>query len=154
MSQVTLSLTELIASLDDTQVVAVTLYGECRSEPIEGQVAVGCVIRNRVGKRFGKTFREVCLAPWQFSCFKPEGGKANYKKVLQLVELLARKEAVTDQPYKQCAYVAYGIVKDWIKDSVKGADHYHTAALTPRPAWAQKATPVIQVKSHVFYKLG
>ena len=33
--------------LTDVQILALTLFGEARSEPIEGIVGVGCVIRNR-----------------------------------------------------------------------------------------------------------
>jgi N-acetylmuramoyl-L-alanine amidase len=147
-------MTDSIAKLDDVQVTAVTLYGEARSEPVEGQIAVASVIRNRVGKRFGKTFRDVCLAPWQFSCWKVEGGKKNHERVMALVERLAKGETVEEQPYKQCAFVAYGIVHHWLNDSVAGADHYHTAAMQPRPKWAQKAVPLKQIAGHVFYRLG
>jgi N-acetylmuramoyl-L-alanine amidase len=147
----TMTIDEQLAALDDVKVVAVTLYGETRSEPIDGQIAVANVIRNRMGERW-KTYRDVCLAKLQFSCWFPEGGKANHKRVLALVERLAKGEAVDEHPYKQCAYIAYGIVHGWIKDDpTNGSRHYHTVNLTPRPKWAQSKVPVAQKGHHVFY---
>ena len=35
-------------ALTDTQILLLTLWGEGRGEPIEGRVAIGSVIRNRV----------------------------------------------------------------------------------------------------------
>lgn len=60
----------------DVVTLARTLWGEARGEPIEGQVAVAWVIRNRAdGARFAGQLlgREgavahVCLTLWQFSC--------------------------------------------------------------------------------------
>lgn len=148
--------------LTDTHVLACTLYGEARSESTEGILAVACVIRNRVKSDWGNDkkpdwwgegFRGVCLRPAQFSCWSPAGGEGNFKKLEQLVAAL-KVGPVSDARYKECAWIATGVINDWVRDVVKGADHYHTAAMTPRPVWAQKHTPVIQVAKHVFYKLA
>ena len=66
----TLTDAEVKARLSDLEVTLVTLFGEARGEPVEGLIAVGSVIRNRVkAARFGSTYRAVCLARWQFSCW-------------------------------------------------------------------------------------
>ena len=141
-----------LAPLTDQQVLLVTLYGEARSEPVEGLIAVGCVIRNRVlAKQRGRTYREVCLSPWQFSCWNPKGGQRNYDRVATLVKRLAAGEAVTDPAVREIAYLAAGLMKDYIRDTVKGATHYHTATLQPRPEWARDVAPAVQRGSHVFY---
>lgn len=147
--------------LSDIQVLACTLYGEARSEPTEGIIAVACVIRNRVkvdlgndGKDdwWGEGYRGVCLKPAQFSCWSPEGGEGNFKKLEGLVNALKSK-AATDARFKECAWIATGIVNDWCRDLTNGADHYHVAGMMPRPAWAQTSVPVKQIAKHVFYQL-
>src|SRR3990170_4207690 len=59
--------------LDDKQLMALTIYGEARGESRAGKIAVGSVILERVDHRAwdGDTIKEVCLMPWQFSCFLP-----------------------------------------------------------------------------------
>lgn len=59
--------------LPEEKIMALTLWAETRGEPIAGKVAVGTVIMNRVEHRSwdGKTVKEVCLWPKQFSCFNP-----------------------------------------------------------------------------------
>lgn len=149
------------AHLSDVHVLACTLYGEARSEPTEGILAVACVIRNRVkadigndGKPdwWGEGVKGVCLKPWQFSVWHPEGGEGNHKKLAELVAKL-KTGPVTDSRFQECAWVATGVINDWVRDTVKGATHYHSVQMQPRPHWAQKLTPIIQVKSHLFYKL-
>jgi N-acetylmuramoyl-L-alanine amidase len=148
--------------LTDVQVLACTLYGEARSEPTEGIIAVACVIRNRVhadlkGDQqpdwWGEGYRGVCLKEWQFSCWMPEGGAGNHAKLLQLVNEL-KAGTVTDARYKECAWIATGIVNDWCRDVTNGSDHYHVAGMNPRPSWAQRFTPIKQVAKHVFYRLA
>ena len=72
------------AALDDWQALTLTLYGEASAEPIEGKVAVGCVVRNRVQtpNRYGSTYRAVCHQRAQFSCWWTFGGVPNYRRVM------------------------------------------------------------------------
>ncbi len=155
---------DLQAALDklqEWQHVALVLYGEARSEPIEGIVAVANVIRNRALKPgwWGKSFSGVALAPYQFSCLNPKGGERNYDRLKTLALKLAANEPVhakngePDPKWLTCAWVARGIVGGFLPDEIKGANHYHTVNLTPRPEWAQKAVPVAQKAGHVFYAL-
>lgn len=146
-------LAALAAPLDDVQLLAVTLYGEARNEPLEGLLAVAWVIQNRVGKRFGKSVRKVCMAHAQFSCWFPYGGAANHEAVKALVTTLAAKTPVETQPYRQCAYVAFGVLHGWVVSNIGACNHYHTVSLVPRPGWAQKATPKHQKGAHLFYEL-
>ena len=147
--------------LSDVQVLACTLYGEARSEPTEGIIAVACVIRNRSridihgdGKPdwWGEGVRGVCLAPKQFSCWLPEGGAGNHQKLANLVAELKQGKA-TDSRFKECAWIATGVINDWCRDVTGGADHYHVAGMTPRPKWAANVVPIKQVAKHVFYRL-
>jgi spore germination cell wall hydrolase CwlJ-like protein len=65
---------------------------------------------------------------------------------------MAAKEAITDPAVRELTYIVHGVVNDgWLRDTVKGATHYHVATMNPRPAWAQGVVPVIQIARHVFY---
>ncbi len=146
-------LRKAVDQLTDAQIVALVLYGEARSEPVQGVIAVGNVIRNRVRKAgwMGHDFKSVCTAKLQFSCLTPIGGAGNYKKVLQFAEKLAAKTQITNELERQCVWIATGIVGDYVVDQTKGATHYHTRNLTPRPKWAMGHVPVTQIAQHVFY---
>jgi hypothetical protein len=147
--------------LTDTHVLACTLYGEARSEPTEGILAVACVIRNRVNADlgndhkpdwWGEGYRGVCLQPAQFSCWSPAGGAGNYAKLEAIVAQL-KVGPVTDPRYVECAWIATGVIKDWVRDITGGADHYHTIAMQPRPTWAQTKVPIKSIGRHMFYRL-
>lgn len=153
-------LRKAVDTLTDAQIVALVLYGEARSEPVQGVIAVGCVIRNRVkvdlnnDKRadwWGEGYKGVCIAPWQFSALNVAGGAGNYKKVLSFAERLAAKTPITHGLERQCIWVAHGIVGDYAVDITKASKWYHTATLTPRPKWAMGHVPVVQISAHVFY---
>ena len=152
--------------LSDLHVLACTLYGEARSEPTEGILAVACVIRNRVKADlgdddkpdwWGEGYRGVCLKPAQFSCWSPEGGAGNHQKLVDLVAAL-KVGPVADARYKECAWIATGIVNDWVRDTSHAADHYHAAAMDPKPAWATGFVPLNNIypfpkTKHLFYRL-
>lgn len=155
------ALLRFLLPLPDDAILGLTLYGEARGEPIEGIIAVGCVIRNRVradlkgdGKPdwWGEGFRQVCLKPFQFSVWNVKEPDANHQTVMDAAALLIAQQPAPPL-LEQCAWVALGISRGAILDTVKGANHYHTVALKPRPAWAQSFAPVMQKGQHVFYKL-
>lgn len=137
----------------DAQIVALVLFGEARSEPVQGIIGVGCVIRNRVRKPgwWGTDFKSVCLAPKQFSCLFPAGGAANYARVLAFAKKLQDGTQITNARERQCVWIAHGIVGDYVIDATKGSTHYHTLATIPRPTWTNGHPPTVQIASHVFY---
>lgn len=140
------------AALTPAQVVGMTIWAEARAEPIEGEVAVGCVIRNRLlrPKRFAETWAGVCLAKWQFSCWIPQGGEKNYQM------LMARCEASLGgvQPWpRQQLWIAEGIINGAIEDRVSGADHYFASWMKVWPAWAKGLEPVAVLGVHRFYRV-
>lgn len=139
------------AALSPHQAVAATIWAEARAELIEGEVAVGCVIRNRVLRphRFGDTWTDVCLAKWQFSCWLPQGGESNYRMLMARCEA-ALKGAL---PWPaQALWIADGIISGAIEDRVARADHYFAAYIKP-PTWAIGRTPVAVIGVHRFYQL-
>lgn len=132
----------------DYEWMARTIYGEARGEyqklngGIGALVAVGNVIYNRFQKqKFGKTIKEVCLKPWQFSCWNE--GDPN-RPVIEKVDL-------NNHIYDLCIKISKKIVNGEMIDLVKGADHYHAKSIYPY--WVINQNPVAQIGEHIFYKL-
>jgi N-acetylmuramoyl-L-alanine amidase len=148
--------------LDDLQALALTLFFEAGGEPVEGAIAVGCVIRNRVAhpKRFGTTYRAVVHAKSQFSCWWPWGGLKNFEHIIAASEALRHNlvlpfNEIELAEFQECCYVAEGIIGGQIKDRVRGATHYYAPeAMVPKgrvPDWAKGLSPAAKVGGHLFF---
>ena len=140
---------------EDVLAMARTLWGECRGEPRDGQIAVAWVIRNRAENPGwwsrersdgipDDTIEAVCLDPHQFSCWwDRQAERVRSRSILQLGTLYELAEAV---------------LNDQIPDPTNGADHYHTilrpeGVKTWPPVWAQKKAGV-RIGSHLFYRIA
>lgn len=136
----------------DIDVLAKTCWAEARGEGLNGMVAVGWTIRNRVdmdlhhdGKPdwWGEGYEGVCKAPWQFSCWNK--GDPNYPYLVGTKEIppgqlqLAREAAIA---------VIYG----QIPDPTGGATHYYSTSMPKPPAWAPLAKRTVKIGRHVFFK--
>lgn len=131
--------------LTDTELLQCLIYGEARGECIEGKIAVGCVVRNRVDRPawWGKTWQEVMLKPKQFSCFNNWGiDLTSTKKFLTIAD---RYHPV----WRECWWVAYGIRYRNIRDITSGATHFHSGKM---PRWAYRLTRKKVIGNHIFYK--
>lgn len=142
--------------LTDVQVVAVTLFGEARSEGPEGRIAVANVIRNRVACQrtsFGLTPREVCLKPKQFSCWIVGGGALNYGVIQDTALLLSRGER-PGPVLRECLWIAQGLLDAAFVDSTHGSSHYLTRDLyaTRPPTWAINRPLLAHIGNHVFLR--
>ena len=149
---------EIQAVLVDRSVLALTLWGEARGEPIEGRIAVGCVIRNRLAMphRFraaAATYRAICLAPHQFSCWAPTGGAENYAAVMRLAARMAQGRPLEDLRLDECLWLADGLMSGVVLDRTQGATMYWApkAMLPPGrvPTWAEGRTTEV-IGSQVF----
>lgn len=144
---------ELFARLTDEDALALTIYGEARGEPLHGQAAVGCVVRNRTkDPRWPDTYKGVCLQPKQFSCWNP-GFDANAQAVRTMGERLV-SGGNADPALRQCGWIAAGVIDGIILDATKGADHYMTEQLyrLATPKWARAMRETARIGSHVFLK--
>lgn len=143
----------LVEQASEPQRAAACLFGEARSEPIQGIVAVANVIRNRARQpqRFGHSLSAVICAPWQFSMWHPKGGEGNYKRVLGLMRQFVEGKQITDLGARECIGIAQLMVGDYLRDNTKGSVHYHAVKMQPRPSWAMGHTPAVQIGGHVFY---
>ncbi len=140
-------------TLSNKDILARTLYGEARGEyqkqngGLAALIAVGNVVINRLAypDRFGSTIKEVCLKPFQFSCWNPRD--VNYK-------LIVRKDLFREEIFLRCLEAAEKIEQKVWPDLTQGCDHYHASWLSNRPFWARGIKPRIQIGQHIFFKLG
>src|SRR4051812_25123549 len=104
-----------INRLNELDILALTIYGEARGETIEGQIAVGNVIRNRV-VALKKTYRDICLADKQFSCWN-----TNDPNYIILGEAAYRLNnlGTIDTTFNQIMWIAKGLMRNEIKDNIK-----------------------------------
>jgi hypothetical protein len=160
---------KLTAALSPVQTLALTAWAEARSmlvpgkgwrpAPMRARACVVNVVLNRVkvGRLAwgGGTVKGVCLAPSQFSCWRPVQGEANYVALVALAEQVLAGTA-TDALYRECEALALVGVAGLLVDSTKGATHYYSpASMVPKgrvPAWAVGQTPVADVDGHLFFK--
>lgn len=121
-------------------VMAMTVWGEARGEGKAGQIAVAWTIRNRVEKGgwWGRTIKQVCLMPWQFSCWNHNDPNREKMLALNAKELKPLKEI--------CALVLAGAEED----KTEGATHYHAKTLDP-PFWVKGDG--FTLGNHIFYRL-
>lgn len=107
--------------------LSLALWGEARGEPIEAQVGVGCVIRNRVNDgRWPDTYQEVILQPLQFSAFNVDD--PNLAKLFELAGLPSDEARAKEPILPQLEWVAEGIVTrqhEQLLENVAGATHYY-----------------------------
>lgn len=130
----------------EIDVLARTLYGEARGETVRGKEAVACVIVNRANRAkarggywWGGSVEEVCLKPWQFSCWNE--GDPNRDKI----------EAVEPghRVFDTCLRIARRAVSGSLDDITKGATHYHTKTVTP--PWSRGKAICAEIGRHQFY---
>jgi N-acetylmuramoyl-L-alanine amidase len=125
-------------------VLARTLWGEARGEPVAGRLAVAWVVLNRVArnsaKRFGATIAEVCRKPFQFSCWNAsDPNRAKIERV-----------DVDDPVFRDCLELARQVVNGSLAaDPTAGSDHYHANGVQPN--WAKGHAPIRTIGRHRFY---
>jgi hypothetical protein len=139
-----------IAKVSDKIILALTIYGESRGESIEGQIAVGCVIRNRVmGEK--KNYRDICLENKQFSCWNRDD--PNYIVLGNIcVKINNNAGSFIDRDFNQISYLTTGIMMNYIIDNTHGALNYLSKNLYYShniPLWA-KNKPIQMIGNQIF----
>lgn len=152
-------LLSIFGHLSDAQLMALVIYGEARGESREGKIAVGSVILERVDHRNwdGKTIQEVCLMPYQFSCFLPHDPNFH---ALRLIAEDWYTKAMRSMAISECYNVADGLIHGGIDRTPEIEDHhccqYVTAAYRKNPPaesnrWWEKMKLVATIGAHEFY---
>lgn len=132
----------------EIDVLARTLWGEARGEGSLGMQAVAAVIMNRaaISKKhrnfwWGRTVTEICLKPYQFSCWNTND--PNLEKL--------RRVDDRDLYFSTALRIARRAISFTLDDPTAGATHYHAAGITP--PWAAQAKPCAVLGRHIFYRL-
>jgi spore germination cell wall hydrolase CwlJ-like protein len=136
----------------DEALAVATIWAEARSEPLQGQIAVAEVIRNRMERRYSSngTVAGTVLRPYQFSCFGD--GTAWRPRIFGLK---------WDDPEVHLAQQAWKIAMglgdaDERSNVAGGAVLYHTIAAPSEvsawpPRWARTCAKVATIGRHIFY---
>lgn len=143
----------LFAALTDVPTLGLTLWGECRSEPLDGRVAVGYVVWHRVvDPRWPDTVKGVCLQPKQFSCWNVSHDP-NSEAVRLMGESLVSGVPPTGL-LRECLWVAQGVLDGLALDRFPTANHYLTDQLyrLATPRWATAMPYLGKLGAHVFLK--
>lgn len=128
-------------------ILARTDWAEARGELFIGRRAVAEVIANRVNKpkRFPETVEEVCLQPWQFSCWNQPGATVTM-------------DNPTTADHSFCAMLEIAemcIDGKMLSVLPEGTDHYYAPkGMVPPgsvPSWAEGQTPCATIGGHVFF---
>lgn len=131
--------------MTDADLLALLIAAESDGEPLAGQVAVACVVIERLRRRrWGDTLRAVMLAPAQFSTFNDTGkpGPADdhwqrFRHRFPLYWMMAR------------------LAMDGLLNSpVNGATHYCRHDLEPKPRYTLPKYSIYRgrIGAHVFYQ--
>jgi N-acetylmuramoyl-L-alanine amidase len=128
----------------DIDILARTIYGEARGESDAGKAAVAWVIKNRAeaGGWWGDDIVEVCLKPYQFSCWNRNDPNRS------VIEKLSAKG---NPLFLKCVDIAREVLARQISDVTQGANHYHADGVKPK--WAIDKYFTVAIGNHRFYKL-
>lgn len=145
-------LLDTFGHLTDRQLMGLTIYGEARGESKEGKIAVGSVILERVDHRNwdGKTIHEVCLMPWQFSCFLPED--PNFPGLKFIADDWETK-SMRSRDLQDC----YGVASDLLNGTIprtKEIEQSHATqykTIDCQAAWASKMKLIATIGHHEFF---
>ena len=123
----------LLRRSDEERIIVETLLMEAVGDGYEAMVAVGEVIRNR-SVLFHKDFKEVCLAPYQFSCWN------DTERAKKFLEDHRQYYALAEKAWKASEFTSL----------VGGATDYHADTMTPD--WANAYQKTAGIGAHIFYK--
>jgi Cell Wall Hydrolase len=145
-----------MVGLTDEEALALTVWGEARSEVIEGKIGVAMVIRNRVQQHYrgASSYVEVCLAHVQFSAWTDEWAQMSAEQ-----EMLTGDPTLAHHPdpvIHLCVEIARATMAGTLADNTGsapgGATHYFADAI-PTPAWA-RGVPCVRLGTQFFLRVA
>lgn len=117
----------------DEYLAVETIYLEAGNQSLEGQIAVGEVIRTRMRQ---KGLKEVITKPYAFSCWN---NARNAQKRLEM----ASSQSI------QTAWKAWEASSE--SNLTHRATHYFNPGLA-NPSWAKRMDKTVAIGNHTFYK--
>lgn len=157
---------EIRAALSDLLALAATAWAEGRGDQKEGhssveeRIAIMVVCRNRLvtPKKFradAPTYKAVCLAPFQFSCWNA-GTDANHTALLAILDRLTSGQTSNDLLFDETLYLARGVIANQLLDRTGGATLYYAPkAMVPAgrvPSWVLPGMTPIAIGDQLFFK--
>ena len=136
----------------DIDILARTIYGEARGElykanaGLSALVAVANVINNRVQQQlwYGKTITDVCLKPWQFSCWNADDPNLTVIKAVTL----------NNSVFEKCIDIANATAQGTWPDLTDGSDHYYAIWLPRAPLWSIGKRTRAKIGCHAFFNIN
>ena len=134
---------EIEMTPSDLDAMVRTVYGEARSESVEGKIAVFWVILNRARKPgwWGQSPAEICYKPWQFSCWNQSDPNRE----------VARNLSVNSKAYGSLLNILAEILCGNWPDPTDRATHYYNPKAVRTPTWAEGRTPTTVIGAHHFF---
>jgi len=125
---------EIKAALDDRLALAGTAWAEARGDwreghsSVEERIAVMMSVKHRTAhygrfRAVAPTFKAVCLAPNQYSCWNA-GGDLNHHALMALMERVVSGGSSRDLLFEETLFLADGVISGVLLDATQGADSY------------------------------
>lgn len=126
--------------LDDETLYALCIYCEARGEPVEGQVAVAYVIKNRVEhpRWWGHDIHSVILTPYQFSWTMNSNPEHIDPEHLPYLDFFIE--------------IVKGVSNGSFSNPIDGANLFFADYMRPWPQWANHTLFITQIGQHRFYR--
>jgi len=146
--------TSKVAKVDMKQIkcLATAIYGEARSEPERGQVAVAYTALNRAVKR---TLCQVVLQPKQYSVFN---NNATLRSIAVSPNKIPKhKNEIDKQSWEKALRVAHNVAQRIVPDPTNGATFYLADKVMKAkgykyPKWSKQFEVVTVIDNHKFYR--
>tara|TARA_B100000965_G_C19505348_1_gene719375 strand:- start:346 stop:897 length:552 start_codon:yes stop_codon:yes gene_type:complete len=140
---------------DEVLCMAKNMYWESRNQTVEGLIAVGNVVMNRVSdNRYPDTVCEVIEQGPTYKSWKDENTYYPIKNKCQFSWYCDGKtDEIPDNDYKifEIIYdIAMKVEGGYLEDRTSGATHYH--AYYVLPSWAKTKTRTAKIADHIFYR--
>lgn len=119
------------------------IYFEAGGESIQGKIAVGSAIMNRVrDQRHPATVCEVVGKRFQFS-YRNES----------VPSYLRENNKLERDAYKDSFYIAALVLKDLVADNTNAStNYYNITAIKDRPSWIDSCKDKRQIEKHTYCK--
>lgn len=124
--------------------LAQAILGEAEGSTYDAKIAVGCVVRNRVGYqgKYGNGFSGVITKPYQFSSFNPKSPR---------LEVMMRPEN-GQHNWPDCYQAAEDVMYGNMSDPTSGAVFYFTRPLLAAPAAWGEVYPTVEIDGFHFFR--
>jgi len=139
----------VIIDIKEKQCLAKAIYFEARNQSIEGKIAVGTVVMNRVKTGMHpNTICEVVHAGCQFSwnCDKSKKyDPANHKNIIER------------QAWNESLMLANDLILEYnsttFDDITKGATYFHASYVSPHWRKWKRLQRTVKIDKHIFYRI-